>query len=212
MKRIISERQMRIGALLLRAGAPSEPMPESLARSLIASSKLATLWAAKGMVHVVDADSPEARMVVVQVGGPRLPDPVARIVELITEFEALDATLADEQRDAVAAILKERTEAGAPGPVEDGDTGDAAEEPAGGLPESPEEPAATMGPEGGEPGGLAVEAPAEPPAQDPWNLAGRSVGELRELARELELTEKVNMRLGEDNLREALREAIAAEG
>ncbi len=54
--------------------------------------------------------------------------------------------------------------------------------------------------------------PAERTEADPWNLGHKSRDELREIARELGLADKVDLRLGEERLREALREAIEGEG
>lgn len=62
MVRLICDKRMRVGSLLLLAGVASEPMPEAAAQALIASERelLAQRWHAAGILRIIPADQVDA--------------------------------------------------------------------------------------------------------------------------------------------------------
>lgn len=217
MVRLVCERKMRIGGLLLRAGVPSEPMPESAARALIAAKpeKLARLWLAAGLLKIEPDDGRFTEMRVVRVDNEATPpepaDPVERAVQAIEHAESLMVGLSEEERRRLDRLMEERYRSRlAEGDGEgEGDGTDSSGAPDEGEPDGGDatEPQPMTPPSPSE-GAAGATPPADP--ADTWGLASRDREGLRALARELGLAEKVDLRLGEERLREALGAAIAA--
>lgn len=175
----------------------------------------------RGDVTITPGKPDDVVMRVVRVDGQELPpapvDPVERAMCAIEYAEALMAGLSVEERDRLDRLMEERYrsrlaegegegDGAGNGEVEGTDSSGAPDEgdPDGG---DATEPQPTTPPSPSE-GAAGATPPADP--ADTWGLASRDREGLRALARELGLAEKVDLRLGEERLREALGAAIAA--